>query len=338
MGSKPSRQGELSCLHSSAGHEEPNPKFEIPQSENPTLTVVKVLTPTHEPLTPRCSTPRDLPVKSLTLLLFCIDPGMARRLLKVRPMKLSPNHGDRIALVPTRKDEAREAMVLSHFPLVRQVAERVRRRLPPGIDLESLVHSGVVGLLEAFDRYDPERGVSFQAYARHRIHGEIIQCLRSLDWASRSVRAWSRKLATARNELAVTYCREATADEVAEELGVSLAAYHRLHGKVNEGRPVRFDDPSASLEEQQGKQHETHDRFPHEDPFRSVERQDLKEKLREAITLLPERERRVVELHHWKEMTLRSISQLLGLTEGRICQIYNKACKSLRRTLEGDAD
>jgi RNA polymerase sigma factor for flagellar operon FliA len=248
-------------------------------------------------------------------------------------MKLSTEYGDRIDLVAATRDESREAMILSYLPLVRMVAERVRRRLPPGVDVESLVHSGVVGLLEALERYDPERGVSFQTYARHRIHGEIIQCLRSLDWVSRSVRSWSRKIATARKKLAMTLCREASSEEVAEELGLSLDSYHRVHCKVNEFRPVTFDDPDAALEDEHVKQRDEYDHTSYEDPVRSVERKDLMEKLREAIGVLPERERRVVELHHREELTLREIGRRMELTEGRICQIYNKACKTLRGAL-----
>jgi len=252
-------------------------------------------------------------------------------------MKLSSDYQGRIDLVPIDRDAAREAMILSYLPLVRLIAERVRRRLPHGIDAESLVHSGVVGLLEALDRYDPERGVSFQAYARYRIHGEIIQCLRSLDWASRSVRSWSRKIATARKELAVTLCREATSEEVAEALGLSMDTYHRVHCKVNECRRLSFDDPDTVLEDEQVKQCGPY-HSPYEDPLRSVEHRDLMDKLREAIRLLPERERRVVEHHHGEELTFREIGRQMGLTEGRICQIYNKACKALRGALLFGAD
>ena len=93
---------------------------------------------------------------------------------------------------PTRSgrpepDPAKEAMIAKYLPLARFVAEKVHRRLPPGVDLESLVHSGVIGLLEALDRFDPKRGVEFEVYARYRIQGEVMQCLRSLDWVSRSV-------------------------------------------------------------------------------------------------------------------------------------------------------
>jgi len=246
-------------------------------------------------------------------------------------MNLSTEHVDRIDRVPVSKEASREAMILSYLPLVRTVAERVRRRLPPGMDIESLVHSGVVGLLEALDRYDPERGASFQAFARHRIHGEIIQCLRSLDWVSRSVRSWNRKIATAQKELAVSLCREASSEEIAEELGLSLDSYHRVHGKVCESRPVTFDELDVALEDAQVTQRD--DRLPYEDPVRCVERRDLMEKLRAAIRLLPEQERCVVEFHHREELTLREIGKRMELTEGRICQIYNKACKTLRQTL-----
>ena len=84
-----------------------------------------------------------------------------------------------------RVEQATEQMITKYLPLVRVVAEKIHRRLPPGVDLESLIHSGVVGLLEALERFDPKRGVEFEIYARYRIHGEVMQCLRSLDWVSR---------------------------------------------------------------------------------------------------------------------------------------------------------
>src|SRR2546428_1614778 len=116
----------------------------------------------------------------------------------------------------------KEEMVTRYLPLVRFVAESVHRRLPPGVDLESLVHSGVVGLLEALGRYDPTRGVDFEIYARYRIQGEVMQCLRSLDWVSRSVRSWGRKIEAARNRLAGKFVREPNAEEMAKELEIPL--------------------------------------------------------------------------------------------------------------------
>ena len=112
-------------------------------------------------------------------------------------------------------DPTKEATIAKYLPLVRFVAEKVHRRLPPGVDLESLVHSGVIGLLEALDRFDPKRGVEFEVYARYRVQGEVMQCLRSLDWVSRSVRSWGRKMEAARVKLAGQLVREPTADEMA---------------------------------------------------------------------------------------------------------------------------
>ena len=104
---------------------------------------------------------------------------------------------------------SREEIVDAYLPLVRLVAERIHRRLPPGIDVSSLIHSGIVGLLEALQRYDSKRGVAFQTYARYRIQGEIIEYLRSLDWVSRSVRAWGRRVSAARTRLTGKFGREA---------------------------------------------------------------------------------------------------------------------------------
>src|SRR5215831_11607050 len=102
--------------------------------------------------------------------------------------------GSHLALGQTAHRAKKEEMVIRYLPLVRLVAERVHRRLPPGVDLESLIHSGVVGLLQALDRYDPKRGVDFEIYARYRIQGEVMQCLRSLDWVRRSVRSLGSQL------------------------------------------------------------------------------------------------------------------------------------------------
>jgi len=221
---------------------------------------------------------------------------------------------------------------LSYLPLVRLLADRVRRQLPFGADIEPLVHSGVVGLLEALDRFDPGRGVSFQAYARYRIHGEIVQCLRSLDSVSRSARLWRRRIASARTKLSATVCREPTSEEVAAELGLSLDSYHRVHGKLNESPPVRLDGGEGMVDEQGNACFVSAAAL--DDPSVVVERRDLVTKMREAVRRLPERERCVVEYHHRDGMTLREIGERLGLTEGRICQIYNKARAALHRALD----
>jgi RNA polymerase sigma factor for flagellar operon FliA len=237
-------------------------------------------------------------------------------------------------LVEDRKaQEAKDEMITKYLPLVRFVAEKIHRRLPPGVDLESLVHSGVVGLIEALERFDAKRGVEFEVYARYRIQGEVMQCLRSLDWVSRSVRSWGRKMEAARAKLAGTLVREPTAEEMAQELAVPLETYFHLDQQVNDATLLSLEDLSVASEADWERTQEkyTHDSFL--DPLTFVEGKDLVEKLAVAVQRLPEREKLVVTLYYHEELTLREIGEVLSLSEGRICQIFGQAVGRLREAL-----
>jgi RNA polymerase sigma factor for flagellar operon FliA len=230
-------------------------------------------------------------------------------------------------------DPPGEELIAKYLPLVRFVAEKIHRRLPPGVDLESLVHSGVVGLLEALNRFDPKRGVEFEVYARYRIQGEVMQCLRSLDWVSRSVRSWGRKMESARAKLAGKLIREPNAEEMAKELEIPLEIYFRLDQQVNDATLLSLEDLSIASEAAWERTQEkfTHDSFL--DPLSFVEGKDLIEKLAVAVEGLPERERMVVTLYYHEELTLREIGEVFDLSEGRICQIFAQAVGRLRDTL-----
>jgi RNA polymerase sigma factor for flagellar operon FliA len=217
--------------------------------------------------------------------------------------------------------------------LVRFVAEKIHRRLPPGVDLESLIHSGVVGLLEAVQRFDPKRCVEFEVYARYRIHGEVMQCLRSLDWVSRSVRSWGRKMEAARAKLAAQLVREPNAEEMAKELDIPLETYFRLDQQVNDATLLSLDDLSIAAETDWEGAQEKFSRTPFLDPLRFVENKDLIAKLTAAVANLPERERMIVTLYYHEELTLREIGQVLNLSEGRICQIFKQLVARLRDAL-----
>jgi RNA polymerase sigma factor for flagellar operon FliA len=224
-------------------------------------------------------------------------------------------------------------ILTKYLPLVRFVAEKIHRRLPPGVDLESLINSGVVGLLEALERYDPKRGVEFEIFARYRVQGEIMQCLRSLDWVSRSVRSWGRKMESARARLAGQLVREPTAEEMANELQIPLENYFRLDQQVNDATLLSLDDLSIASEGDWEKAQEGYTQNSFLDPLSFVESKDLVEKLTAAVELLPERERMVVTLYYHEELTLREIGEILELSEGRICQIFAQAVGRLRGAL-----
>jgi RNA polymerase sigma factor for flagellar operon FliA len=237
-----------------------------------------------------------------------------------------------VARRPVEPDK--EEMVTQYLPLVRFVAEKVHRRLPPGVDLESLIHSGVVGLLEALDRFDPKRGVDFEVYARYRIQGEVMQCLRSLDWVSRSVRSWGRKIEAARAKLAGKFVREPTAEEVAKELEIPLESYYRLDQQVSDATLLSLEDLSIASEADWERTQEKYMHNAFLDPLTFVEGKDLVEKLAMAVAALPERERMIVTLYYHEELTLREIGEILDLSEGRICQIFAQAVGRLRAALD----
>ncbi len=247
-------------------------------------------------------------------------------------MKEPPSETRPATYPVVEQDDSPEDVVTTYLPLVENIARQLHRRLPPGNDLDALVNSGVVGLLEALERYDPERRVSFHVYARHRIHGEMIQCLRSLDWVSRSIRAWGRRVTEARRQLSGHLCREATSEEMAKELGLRLETYHKINHRVREQGWLSLDDPSCGgpdlvLDGNVSGQ------GLYQDPVACVEHRDLVDKLKRAVALLPERERLVVTRRHYQELKFREIGEELGLTEGRICQIYVQARKRLRKAL-----
>ena len=225
-------------------------------------------------------------------------------------------------------------MITKCLPLVRCVAERIHRRLPPGVDLESLIHSGVVGLLEALERFDPKRGVEFEIYARYRIQGEVMQCLRSLDWVSRSVRSWGRKIEAARAKLAGRFIREPSAEEISKELEIPLETYYRFDQQVNEATLLSLDDLSVASEAEWEGVHQKFMQNVYIDPLSFVESKDLVNKLAGAVDGLPERERMVVTLYYHEELTLREIGEILELSEGRICQIFAQAVRRLRGALD----
>ena len=238
------------------------------------------------------------------------------------------------ARVPPSEASPRQETVEKYLPLVRFVAEKIHRRLPPGVDLESLIHSGVIGLLEALERFDPQRGVEFEIYARYRIRGEVMQCLRSLDWVSRSVRSWGRKIEAARAKLAGMFVREPTAEEMAKELEIPLETYFRLDQQINDATLLSLEDLSSASETEWEGAQERYGRSGFIDPLAFVENKDLLAKLAAALEDLPERERLIMTLYYHEELTLREIGTILNLSEGRICQIFGQVVARLRDALD----
>jgi RNA polymerase sigma factor for flagellar operon FliA len=225
----------------------------------------------------------------------------------------------------------REALIMQSLSLVRNIAYRVALRLPPTVEINDLVNAGVLGLLDAVDKFDPGRGVRFNAYAELRIRGAIIDSLRSIDWAPRSLRRKSRDLERAYGHLELRYGRPATDEEVCAEMGQSLQEFQGLLDQLNGLTIGSFDSPAES--EEGGKLIDYYP-DPEQDPHARLAAEQLVRTLSQAIDQLPEKERLVISLYYLEELTMKEIGALLGVNESRISQLHAKATLRLRGKLK----
>jgi RNA polymerase sigma factor for flagellar operon FliA len=221
-----------------------------------------------------------------------------------------------------------EALVMRHAELVKRIAYHLAGRLPASVEVDDLIQAGMLGLLEAAANYSEGRGASFETYAGIRIRGAMLDGLRKLDWAPRSVHRKARAVAKAIRELESEYGREARDVEVAERMGMKLSDYHRI---VEDSAGCQI----SSLTTEEGEMTLTDSSA---DPFRDVVDEDFRAALTEAIAGLPERERLVMSLYYDDELNLKEIGAALRVSESRICQIHGQALVRLQARLAGWRD
>jgi RNA polymerase sigma factor for flagellar operon FliA len=221
-----------------------------------------------------------------------------------------------------------EALVMRHAELVKRIAYHLAGRLPASVEVDDLIQAGMLGLLEAAANYSEGRGASFETYAGIRIRGAMLDGLRKLDWAPRSVHRKARAVAKAIREIESEIGREARDVEVADRMGMKLSEYHRI---VEDSAGCQI----SSLTTEEGEMTLTDSSA---DPFRDVVDEDFRAALAEAITGLPERERLVMSLYYDDELNLKEIGAALRVSESRICQIHGQALVRLQARLAGWRD
>ena len=222
---------------------------------------------------------------------------------------------------------SREELILSYHPLVRTIACRMARRLPPSVDVDELINVGMIGLIDAVDRFDPERGVPFKSYAEIRIQGAMIDALRHDDWVPRSVRRKSNRIEDTRLRLSRSLGRAPTREEMATTLDTSVEEFE---GLVRDARITRLisldvsttDDGRTPLVESISRNDANA-----EDQMGS---EQLKELITHAVNCLPEKERVAVTKYYLQGLTLRQIGAILGVTESRACQLRGQGIKRLK--------
>jgi RNA polymerase sigma factor FliA len=238
----------------------------------------------------------------------------------------------------TNDKALRDRLILTYAPLVKYVAGRLGSGLPAHVDEGDLVSYGLLGLIGAIERYDPARDIKFETYAISRIKGAIIDELRALDWVPRSVRSRAREIERAIAELEAKLGTAPTDEQIAGKIGISvdeleesltdisrssIAALDELWSVSGEGDQVSLMD---TIEDTQGVR-----------PQEALDETEMREALADAIARLPEREKLVVTLYYYEELTLREIGEVLGVTESRVSQLHTKAILRLKARLSGAA-
>lgn len=231
--------------------------------------------------------------------------------------------------------EGRDQIILQHLPQIKYIAQRISLGLPPNVEVDDLISAGVIGLLDALEKFDPAKGVQFKSYAEVRIRGAILDSLRALDWAPRSLRRKRKELEKSYARVEQRLGRAASDEEVAEELGLEIKEFHVLMDQLqglNIGQfeiagqdrgNVDADNPPLKYVLDQGE----------DSPFHCCLKEELKSILAKMIDHLPERERLVVTLYHYEELTMREVGKILGVNESRVCQLHTRAMLRLRGKL-----
>ena len=231
-----------------------------------------------------------------------------------------------------RAQELRDRLVLHYAPLVKYVAGRVGTGLPSHVEVSDLIQSGIFGLVDAIEKFEPERGLKFETYAMQRIRGAILDDLRAQDWVPRSVRSRARDVERALERLEAKLQRTATDAELAEELELSTDDLRELFAQLQMTSVVALDDligagqSTSSLAETL-----PDDRA--EDPVAALVDRDSRRQLAEAVERLSDRDRIVVTLYYFENLTLAEIGKVLGVTESRVCQLHTRAVLRLRSKL-----
>jgi RNA polymerase sigma factor for flagellar operon FliA len=231
----------------------------------------------------------------------------------------------------------RDRLILTYAPLVKYVAGRLGSGLPAHVDEGDLVSYGLLGLIGAIERYDPDRDVKFETYAISRIKGAIIDELRAMDWVPRSVRARARHIERAIGELEAKLHRAPTDDEIAGKLGIETEELEESLTEISRSSIAALDElwTISSSGGDQVALIDTIEDTQGPEPQSALAQTELKEALGEAIARLPEREKLVVTLYYYEELTLREIGEVLGVTESRVSQLHTKAVLRLKARLSG---
>jgi RNA polymerase sigma factor FliA len=227
----------------------------------------------------------------------------------------------------------RDLLLMEHLPTVRYIARRIHERLPQHVDLDDLISAGVVGLIDAFSKFDQTKKVQFKSYAQFRIRGAILDSLRTLDWSPRELRRKGRAVEEAIRAVTQRIGHAPSEQEIAAEMNLGLAEYQQLLGDL---KGLEIGSLHMERSEESGDEELAYiPGSPDEDPLFRCLKGEMKQRLADAIDELPEKERMVLTLYYYEELTMKEIGLTLGVVESRVSQIHSSAVLRLRNALAG---
>jgi len=222
----------------------------------------------------------------------------------------------------------RERLILEHLPLVRSIARRVHRRVPPSVLLDDLINSGIVGLIDAVNKFDPRKSADLRIYARHRIRGAILDSLRGLDWSPRPLRRKGRILDERRERLTATLHREPTETELAAEVGCGIEELRQLEENLLRADLATLREQSIDEENGEGSTDQPSDEEL--SPYSLCYKKEIRQLLRHSIDRLSDRERQILALYYYEELTMKEVGIVLGVGEARVSQMHSAAVRKVR--------
>lgn len=226
----------------------------------------------------------------------------------------------------------KEECLKEYAPLVKRIAHHMMLKLPGSVEVDDLIQSGMMGLLDAASRYDELRGAQFETYAAQRIRGAMLDELRGADWLPRSMRRDMRRIETAISRLQQKLGKMPNETEIAKELGVSLLEYQQILQESRGAQLFYYEDFHGEGDE------DFFDRFTVDNdanPLELLQDERFREELIRAIERLPERERQMMGMHYEQDMNLREIGEVMGVSESRVCQLHSQAVARLRTSMKG---
>ena len=227
----------------------------------------------------------------------------------------------------TKSSEVREQLILEYAPLVKLVAGRLSMYLGYNVEYDDLVSYGIFGLIDAIDKFDSMKEEKFETYASLRIRGSILDQIRKMDWIPRTIRQKQKKIDAAMKEIETTTGRAATDEEIAQKLEISTDDFADWQSQMKITGVVSLNEFMESGSEIPAEQHNQH-RF--EEPEEVIEKEELREVLGQALELLTEKEKKVILLYYYEDLTLKEISNVLEVSESRVSQLHTRALQKMK--------